>query len=31
MGMGTFAVRLADLEFLSPHDLSGGLSAADKP
>ena len=26
--MGTFAVRLADLEFLSPHDLSGGLSAA---
>ena len=29
MGMGTFAVRLADLEFLSPHDLSGGLSSAE--
>ena len=27
--MVTFVVRLADLEFLSPHDLSGGLSAAE--
>ena len=26
--MVTFVVRLADLEFLSPHDLSGGLSTA---
>jgi tetratricopeptide (TPR) repeat protein len=29
MHMVTFVVRLADLEFLSPHDLSGGLSAAE--
>jgi len=27
--MFTLVVRLADLEFLSPHDLSGGLSTAE--
>jgi tetratricopeptide (TPR) repeat protein len=27
--MVTFVVRLADLEFLSPHDLGGGLSTAE--
>lgn len=27
--MVTFVVRLSDLEFLSPHDLSGGLSTAE--
>ena len=27
--MVTLVVRLADLEFLSPHDLSGGLSTAE--
>src|SRR5439155_24054426 len=27
--MVTILVRLADLEFLSPHDLSGGLSTSE--
>lgn len=27
--MATFVVRLSDLTFLSPHDLSGGLSTAE--
>ena len=27
--MFTLVVRLADLEFLSPHDLGGGLSPAE--
>jgi len=29
MGVVTLVVRLADLEFLSPRDLSGGLSASE--
>lgn len=29
MHMVTFVVQLADLKFLTPHDLSGGLSAAE--
>jgi hypothetical protein len=29
VGMVTILVRLADLEFLSPHDLSGGLSTSE--